>query len=60
LTQDVLADALGLSVVHLSRTVQQLRRGGLLKLGHRMITLLQMNQLQGLAGWTPSPRFHAW
>ena len=32
LTQEMLADALGLSVVHVNRTVQQMRRDGLLEL----------------------------
>ena len=54
LTQDVLADALGLSVVHLNRTVQQLRRDGLLKLRGGIITLLQLDRLQALASWSPS------
>ena len=52
LTQDILADALGLSAVHLNRTVQQLRKSGLLKLEGGVITLLEPQQLQALGGWT--------
>ncbi|HEV2533282.1 Crp/Fnr family transcriptional regulator [Phenylobacterium sp.] len=32
LTQEILADALGLSIVHVNRTLQQLRRAGLIEL----------------------------
>ena len=56
LTQDVLADALGLSAVHLNRTLKQLRRDGLLKLESGRVTLLQPEMLQSMAGWT-APRY---
>ncbi len=59
LTQDILADALGLSAVHLNRTVQQLRRSGLLKLEGGIMTLLEPEQLQALGGWTSPPRLPA-
>jgi len=51
LTQDVLADALGLSVVHVNRTVQQLRRDGLLDIKGGVVTLLQPERLRALADW---------
>lgn len=51
LTQDVLADALGLSAVHLNRTLKQLRRDGRLKLESGRVTLLQPEVLQTMAGW---------
>jgi len=55
LTQDVLADVLGFSVVHVNRTVQQLRRDGLLDVRNGMVTLIRLKQLQILAGWTAQP-----
>jgi len=39
ITQEVLADALGLSVVHMNRTMQQLRRDGLIEQRATTITL---------------------
>lgn len=55
LTQDVLADVLGFSVVHVNRTVQQLRRDKLLDVRNGMLRLLQLERLQALAGWSPLP-----
>lgn len=55
LTQDVLADVLGFSVVHVNRTVQQLRRERLLDVRNGQVVLLQPEQLQELAGWAPLP-----
>jgi len=49
LTQEVFADALGLSVVHINRTLQQLRREGLLTLGRGVVTLHQRDKLAALA-----------
>lgn len=53
LTQDALADVLGFSVVHVNRTVQQLRRESLLDVRNGIVTLLSPERLQALAGWTP-------
>jgi CRP-like cAMP-binding protein len=39
LTQEILADTLGLSAVHVNRTVQQLRRAGILSLQRGCLTL---------------------
>lgn len=53
LTLDVLADALGLSVVHMNRAMQQLRTDGLLDVGDGTVALLKPEQLQSIAKWTP-------
>jgi CRP-like cAMP-binding protein len=53
LTQETLADALGLSVVHVNRTLQQIRRDGLLEMRGGQVTLLQPEQMQFTADWTP-------
>ncbi len=52
LTPDVLADALGLSVVHVNRALQQLRTDGLLDVGDGTVALLKPEQLQDIAKWT--------
>lgn len=46
LTQETLANVLGLSAVHLNRTLQQLRKAGTLKLARGVVTLLQPDLLQ--------------
>jgi CRP-like cAMP-binding protein len=51
LTQETLADALGLSVVHVNRTLQQIRRDGLLELRGGQVTLLQPDLMRGVADW---------
>ena len=56
LTQEVLADALGLSVVHVNRTVQLLRREGLLDVRGGTVSLLQPQRLRALASWAPLPQ----
>ena len=53
LTQEVLADVLGFSVVHVNRTIQQLRRDRLLDVRNGMVVLMQRERLQELASWTP-------
>jgi len=53
LTQEVLADVLGFSVVHVNRTIQQLRRDRLLDVRKGMAVLMQRERLQDLASWTP-------
>jgi CRP-like cAMP-binding protein len=53
LTQEVLADVLGFSVVHVNRTIQQLRRDRLLDVRNGMVVLMQPERLQELASWTP-------
>lgn len=49
LTQEVFADALGLSVVHINRTLQQLRREGMLTVDRGTVTLHQRHKLAGFA-----------
>ena len=53
LTQEMFADALGLSVVHINRTLQQLRREGLLTVGRGTVTLRQREKLAALACYQP-------
>jgi CRP-like cAMP-binding protein len=55
LTQEVLADALGLSVVHINRTVQQMRRDRLIELRGGQVILLQPSALQSVADWQDIP-----
>ena len=59
LTQEVLADALGLSVVHLNRTLQQLRRDGLITWKNGVIAFPQPDQIRALADWSPPSRLTA-
>jgi CRP-like cAMP-binding protein len=49
LTQEILADALGLSVVHLNRTLQQLRRNQLIEFKGGLVRLLQPDVLADIA-----------
>jgi CRP-like cAMP-binding protein len=49
LTQEMLADALGLSIVHLNRTLQQLRREGLIQFKSGVMRLLQPDRLAEIA-----------
>jgi CRP-like cAMP-binding protein len=49
LTQEIMADALGLSVVHLNRTLQQLRRNQLIEFKSGLVRLLQPEQLAEIA-----------
>lgn len=52
ITQEVLADALGLSVVHMNRTMQQLRRDGLVEQRATAITLRDVPALVSIADYT--------
>ena len=52
-TQENLADACGLSVVHVNRTLQELRRGGLIKWQRRTVTLLKREELEEIAEFQP-------
>ncbi|MBV8801194.1 MAG: Crp/Fnr family transcriptional regulator [Alphaproteobacteria bacterium] len=49
LTQEIIADALGLSIVHLNRTLQQLRRDGLVEVKGGTARLLDVSQLRNIA-----------
>jgi CRP-like cAMP-binding protein len=52
ITQEVLADALGLSVVHMNRTMQQLRRDGLIEQRATAITLRDVPALVSIADYS--------
>jgi CRP-like cAMP-binding protein len=53
LTQEILADALGLSVVHLNRTLQQLRRESLIEFKSGKMTILKPGALEQAANFHP-------
>jgi len=53
-TQTDLADATGLSTVHLNRTLQQLRSAGLITLRDRSLSILDMKALSGTAMFNPN------
>ncbi len=53
-TQDELADALGLSLVHVNRTLQRLRRENLLRLDNQRVDLLDRERLAEIAGYEPA------
>jgi CRP-like cAMP-binding protein len=54
LTQRELSECLGLTVVHANRTIQELRRRGLLELENRQLTILDHRGLEGIAEFDPS------
>lgn len=56
LTQEILADALGLSIVHVNRTLQQLRRERLIELRSGVAILLQPQILRDVAGYEAPPQ----
>lgn len=49
LTQRELAECLGLTVVHANRTLQELRRRGLIELESKQLTILDRRGLEGVA-----------
>lgn len=49
LTQEVMADATGLSIVHVNRTIQQLRRDRLIEWRHHVVTILAPEALEDIA-----------
>jgi CRP-like cAMP-binding protein len=51
LTQELLADALGLSIVHVNRTLQQLRRDNLIEWRAGVVVLLQRELLVQIADY---------
>ena len=53
LTQEVLADALGLSIVHVNRTLQQIRREGLVEIKGGGVALLEPKLMAAVADWQP-------
>jgi CRP-like cAMP-binding protein len=55
LTQEILADALGLSIVHVNRTLQQLRRERLIELRSGVAILLERELLANIAEYRLPP-----
>ena len=53
LTQRELSECLGLTVVHANRTIQQLRRRGLVALENRQLKILNWGGLKGVAEFDP-------
>ena len=54
MTQEQIADALGLTSVHVNRTMQQLRAEGLVVTAHRVVTLPDVAGLRRVGGFDPS------
>lgn len=54
LTQRELSECLGLTVVHANRTLQELRRRGLVELENRKLRILDRRGLEGLAEFDPA------
>ena len=52
-TRQILADACGLSFVHLNRTAPELRRGGLIEWKGGLVTLFRRKELARVAESTP-------
>ncbi|WP_341633169.1 Crp/Fnr family transcriptional regulator [Sphingomonas agri] len=54
LTQVELGECLGLTAVHVNRTLQELRRMGLLELQNRRVSILDLKGLKGVAEFDPA------
>ncbi len=54
ITQNDLAEATGLTPVHVNRTLQELRRDGLIELAHRRLTIPKLDKLMGVAMFNPN------
>ena len=54
LTQRELSECLGLTVVHVNRTLQELRRRGLVELENRQLTIRDRAGLEALAEFDPA------
>jgi CRP-like cAMP-binding protein len=54
LTQEDLADATGLTSVHINRTLQRLRGENLVEVGHGELALLDVTALQKAVGFNPA------
>ena len=54
LTQRELSECLGLTVVHANRTIQELRRRGLIELESRQLRILDRRGLEGVAEFDPA------
>jgi CRP-like cAMP-binding protein len=53
LSQDVLADSLGLSMVHVNRTLRRLRQAGLVRLVDRSLVIDDVEKLEEVANFSP-------
>jgi len=49
LTQEAIGDAVGLSIVHVNRTLQELRRRGFIELRHGRVALLEPERMADIA-----------
>lgn len=58
MTQVTIADTLGLSVVHVNRTLKQLARDGLLETRRDEVTILDSKRLQDIAGFDDDYLLH--
>ncbi len=52
ISQEILADALGLSVVHTNRVLQQVRHDGLLETRSGQVKILDLEAMRTVADWT--------
>ena len=59
LTQEMLADATGLSMVHVNRTLQQLRRDKLIEVGQGKLKVHDLEALRDIADFR-EPRPNSW
>lgn len=53
-TQEAIADALGLTPVHVNRMLQRLRSNGLIQLRQGTLTILDVSRLRQASGFNPS------
>ena len=53
ITQSEMGDALGLSLVHVNRTLQDLRRRGLIEVENRRVAIPDLRRLELLADFDP-------
>lgn len=60
LTQRELSECLALTVVHVNRTLQELRRMGLVEVEKRHITILDKSRLEALAEFDPGYLYLDW
>ena len=54
MTQTDIAEATGLTAVHVNRTLQQLRRDGLIQLERKELTILDLDRLKDVAMFNPN------
>lgn len=54
LSQAILADVLGLSVVHMNRVIGALRKVGVINLANHVVTILNWDRLQEIAEFDPT------